>query len=149
MTKVDEEGAGKCILCERIGQGKKDFICIDCGAPDKLMLVCRCGRRNDLTSLLGGKFSEYLRSVISWNEQDEKDLKPGMTISVGSCVFCGGQKALEKEAGKDLSIYNIRNRGFNVQGGEEGVKVGTLLAVLFLASGVMAGVMAYMSAAGF
>lgn len=115
MKEIDDEMFGACVLCGVIGQGKKDFICADCGAPDKLVLVCQCGRRNDLTSLLGGRLGEYLKAIISWREKDEKDLRPGMTISVGTCFSCGGQKALQTEAGRNLKIYSIRNQGFNVQ----------------------------------
>jgi len=114
MKEIDGEKFGQCILCGTVGQGSKDFICANCGAPDKLMLVCQCGRRNDLTALLGRSFSEYLSAIIAWNEKDEEDLMLGMTISVGRCIFCGGQEALKKEAGRDLKIYSIRNQGFNV-----------------------------------
>lgn len=114
MKEIDGKYFGECILCHVVGQGEKDFICVNCGAPDKLMLVCQCGRRNDVTSLLGKSFSEYLSAVIAWDKRDEEDLTLGMTISAGKCIFCGGQEALKKEAGKDLHMYNIRNQGFNV-----------------------------------
>jgi len=114
MKEANGESFGECVLCHVVGQGKKDFICANCGAPNKLMLVCQCGQRNNLTALLGQNISEYLSTVIAWNEKDGKDLKRGMTIAVSSCFFCGGQEALKKEAAKDLKIYLIQNRGFNV-----------------------------------
>jgi hypothetical protein len=115
MKEINGEMFGTCIFCGVVGQGKNDFICLDCGAPDKLMLVCKCGRRINLTPVWGGPgLSGLIGSVISWDKKDEEDLNLGMTISAGKCSFCKGREALEKEAGIDLKIYNVRNQGFNV-----------------------------------
>jgi len=114
MKEIDGKYFGECILCRVVGQGEKDFICANCGAPDKLMLVCKCGKRFDLTGLFGSGLSEYVGAVISWNKKDEEDLNLGMTISVSKCFLCCGEDALKKEAGKDLHMYNVRNQGFNV-----------------------------------
>lgn len=121
MKEIDGEMFGTCILCGVVGQGKNDFICLDCGTPDKLMLVCKCGQHSNLTALSGKVLRDYLDAVVALGEKDEDDLRLGMTIFVSLCIFCGGQKALEKETGSDLKIYNIRNQGFNVgRGGENG-----------------------------
>jgi len=114
MKEINGKYLGECVLCGIVGQGSQDFICADCGAPDKLMLVCRCGRRDNLTTLRGESLRRYLKAIVSWNEKDEEDLNLGMTISTGSCTFCSGPKALEEEAGKDLRIYSVKNQGFNV-----------------------------------
>lgn len=108
MGRADEL-LGKCIVCGVFGQGKKDFICEHCGGPDKIMLVCKCGRRNDITAL-HGRMNEWLPSVICWHgdEQDEKDIVPGTVISVQSCFLCKGEGALQIENGLSLGIYRVK-----------------------------------------
>ncbi len=124
MKKIAEKEFGECIFCGVIGQGKKNFVCENCGKPDKLMMVCQCGQRHDLTKSLGmgvSDVNEYLSTIIAWNKRNEKYLKLGMTIYVARCVFCGGKKALKKEAAKDLMIYKISERIIIMKG--RGAKV--------------------------
>jgi len=99
---------GRCVICGVAGQSSKAFLCALCSDPEKLMLVCQCGRRVDLTGTVDSGVIDNLKAVIAWNENDRKDLRPGMTISVSKCFPCSGKEALEKEAAKDLKIYSVR-----------------------------------------
>ena len=106
----DAEGkqGGQCIICGIVGQGSRDFICEFCYDPEKLMLVCRCGRRTDLTGAIGSGVIDNMKMVIAWDREDGSSLRPGMTISVAKCFLCSGKEALEKEAARDLRIYSVR-----------------------------------------
>jgi hypothetical protein len=96
---------GSCVICGKIGQGTKDFICENCGGPDQLILACECGARHDLTKLAGGDLSQSLSKLVDWGG-DEKSLRPGMTIHVSQCISCSGGTL--KEHPPKIEIYALR-----------------------------------------
>lgn len=99
---------GRCVVCGVAGQGEKDYICELCGDRNKLLLVCRCGRRIDLTDMIGTGVLKGLGAIIAWDEAEECRLRPGMTISVAECLDCSGEAALNKEAIQNLKIYSLK-----------------------------------------
>lgn len=44
------ETRGKCVLCGIKGQGRKDFICENCGDPERIFILCQmCGNRHEMS----------------------------------------------------------------------------------------------------
>ncbi len=122
MKKIKGKHFGECVLCHVVGQGEKDFICEQCGHPEKIILTCRsCGSHMDLTDQRAEAIRRFLRTVVielsSEGSEDVEELiyrqefLPGTAISISSCISCPE----EKETGVDLKIYSIRNHGFNVR----------------------------------
>jgi hypothetical protein len=47
-----EKALGRCIICGVIGRTVRDFICEECGNPNKIIHTCtNCGSRIDFTGI--------------------------------------------------------------------------------------------------
>lgn len=96
MEKTD--ALGRCIICGVIGKGQKDFICENCGGPDKIIMTCTvCGDHMDLSELKQSDLAN-MESFIG------RQLKPGMAVASQGCPNCckGGG------AGIAVAVYQIR-----------------------------------------
>lgn len=104
-----EDKCGRCIFCQRIGRGKKDFICEDCGHPEKSMVVCRCGMRKDLTLLSPETISEFFNQFCQvfdlWTTTTTHVIAKGVTISVPACPDCFHK---DRKVTGDVLIYRVR-----------------------------------------
>ena len=98
MKIIGGEKFGQCSVCGTVGQGEKDFICSNCGAPDKVMVVCQCGERYDLTS----------------QDKTPSPLKLGTTLFVPKCISCSS--SLEEAMGEEVSLGA---RAYSISGGGE------------------------------
>ena len=116
----ESSNRGRCVVCQRLGRGEKDFICEDCGHPEKTILVCQCGKRQDLTPLGPESIKTFLQTFNlgdDWTKSSAPDIHLGFTISVPSCSFCSDNNEVSGEAlvyrirqkkeGKRISIFDI------------------------------------------
>lgn len=117
----ESSNRGRCVICQRIGQGEKDFICEDCGHPEKTMLVCRCGKRQDLTPLGPESIMTFLQTFsrgADWAKSSAQDIHLGITFFVPSCYYCSNNNDVSGEA----LVYRIRRRKEDKNGIENDLK---------------------------
>lgn len=91
------EHLARCVICGRMADGDKDFICENCGHPEKIMLHCggcRTSRDIDISELyrivaLAG-FDMPIRKGMSVltsccvHEDDKKKISPRVNIKFWS-----------------------------------------------------------------
>ncbi len=72
---------GHCVVCGVEGRGQRDFICEDCGGPDKNVLFCeRCRTRTEVTE-------EAVR-LVERHAGKPIPRRLGVTLKVSSCQAC-------------------------------------------------------------
>lgn len=76
-------GNGRCVVCEVLGRGSRDFICQECGGPDKNLLFCTGCRTRTL-------MTPGIITVVRSHTGIDVPEGPGVTIRVSSCLSCGG-----------------------------------------------------------
>lgn len=87
------EQAGHCQICKIPGQGRKDFICENCGGLDKIVLFCEgCGKGREITLKELKELAHLLKQNIP--------LEKGTTIKVSGCANCSRGKIVK------TTIYN-------------------------------------------
>lgn len=91
-----EVALGRCIICGVVADTDRDFICEDCGNPNKIIHTCtNCGSRIDLS----GISIEELKSTFGPN------IGIGCAIVAPCCDKCPDIEILPKK-GK-IRIYRI------------------------------------------
>lgn len=77
----DQAKRGHCRACGVTGRGRRDFICEDCGNPNRIIVVCGyCHTRNDATAA-------SLETLCKNNGLAVPET-PGVTVKLTRCDEC-------------------------------------------------------------
>lgn len=86
---MDKDKIAECVVCQTPGQGTKDFLCDNCGHPDKIYLACLgCGKIYCLTP-------EDLERLAKAAHKDIP-VMPGITIKTNACSICDPDKQIQR-----------------------------------------------------